>query len=570
MKKRVVTLLPETEVCHMTSVYEILDYASNMYKNDLAYIQPEGLKDRSAISFKKFKKQVDILRQSLISDGYKDKHFAIIGETSIEWVETYLAVISGVGVAVPIDKELSEEIILSQLEKADIEVIVCSCKSWKKVSRFIDKCSNIKQVFIMRGEVPQDKYYFSLRSFVSLININLDRKQYAEINIDPDKLCTIIFTSGTTGTNKGVSLSNKNILATLKGSSRLQMFPLTSISLLPINHAYELHVHLLGCLYCGTTVFLNDDVKHMLKNIQGYQPKMSCMVPMMLDMIMHRIKSGIEKSGKKTKFEKTVRLSNVLRKVGIDLRYKLFSEVREPFGGQLEIVICGGAALSQDTIDFYDDIGVEVYNGYGITECSPVAAVNPYKQRKDGTVGYVLPNMKARIADIDENGNGEIELSGDNVMLGYYNDQESTDKVLEKDGWFKTGDIGHIDNDGYLYITGRLKNLIILPNGENIYPEEIEERLMHLVPEIKECVIVENNKASGLYALIYPDPTLCKEKGLNDGDSIQYYLDEQIKQFNSQIARYKRIGDFEVVDKEFEKSTTQKILRHKVKIQKGN
>ena len=279
---------------------------------------------------------------------------------------------------------------------------------------------------------------------------------------------------------------------------------------------------------------------------------------------MKKLKKQIAESGKEKMFYKMLKVSDVLRKIGIDIRRKAFKEVFSALGGNLRMIICGGAALSQDTIDFLSGIGIDVYNGYGITECSPVVAVNPMSEIRRGSVGHILPTMDVRIAEPDENGNGEIQLFGDNVMKGYYNADEDTGAVFTEDGWFRTGDIGHTDSDDFLYISGRLKNLIILPNGKNVFPEEIEDALMKKIPYVNECVVYADEENSGIFAICYPDMDFCKEKGFFDTDSIKEFMKADMDAFNSEMPAFKRITDFYITDKEFEKNTTHKIQRFKI------
>jgi len=292
------------------------------------------------------------------------------------------------------------------------------------------------------------------------------------------------------------------------------------------------------------------------------------MVPMMLDLLVHRLKKAIRDSGKEAGFKNMVRLSNAMRGVHIDFRRRLFSRILTPLGGNMKMIICGGAALNQDTVDFLSDVGVQVYNGYGITECSPVAAVNPISSVRKFSVGHILPTTQVRIADPDEKGNGEIQLYGDNVMQGYYKMPEDTKRVFTEDGWFRTGDVGHKDRDDFIYISGRLKNLIILSNGKNVYPEEVEELLQKRIPGIRECVVMADAGNVGLAAMVYLDREFCGEQHLETPAHQKNYVLEKLKSFNYDMPGYKRIGDVEIRETEFEKNTTHKIQRFKIQNQK--
>ena len=563
-------LIKPEEVEGFQTLYEILLHAKKNYPNKAAYCQLESRTEEREITFKAFAENVDALRASLLGRGYKGKHFAVCGEGSIEWLNVYLAVTAGVGVCVPIDKELAPETMAKQLEFADTELVFCSAKSAKKLQKALPLCNGIKTVVVMRSDdtAPFEEVCKDVLTLSSLIE---EGKTLASQNqspslpkIDPDETSVIIYTSGTTGANKGVALSNRNVMGTLRGCARLLHYPQTSISVLPVNHSYELHAHLMSCMYCGTTVFFNDDLKRILKNLERFAPEMSCMVPMMLDLIVRKLKKGIADSGKEKQFKKAVKLSSALRKIGIDRRQKFFSEILKPLGGNLKMIISGGAALAQETVDFLDSIGITVYNGYGITECSPVVAVNPGAKVKKHSVGLLLPTMKVRISEPDEFGNGEIQLSGENVMKGYYKDPSDTEKVFTADGWFRTGDIGHVDRDNFLYINGRLKNLIILPNGKNIYPEEIEETLMKHIPYIKECVVYSDEKNTGIYAVVFLDRMFASENGLDSPEKEKQFMKKDFDAFNGAVPSFKRITDFDITDKEFEKSSSHKIQRFKI------
>jgi len=554
----------------MTAVYQILEHAATNYPDDIAYRQIESKTEESAITFKEVFDNVNALRAQFLREDLAGKHIAILGETSVEWITVYLAIVSGVGVCVPLDKELNGETLIKQINYADVEYIFCSVKCLKKLDKILPDCPYIKGVAVMRdNKLPELQGVRNVTTMNAIIEhgkelIASEGHGVLPSSIDQEETCIIIYTSGTTGANKGVMLSNRNIMGTLRGCARLLHYPKTSISVLPINHSYELHAHLMSCLYCGTTVCLNDDLKHLLKNLEHFSPEMSCMVPMMLELLVRRLQKGIKDSGKEEKFNSMVKLSNALRTVRIDVRRKMFSEILKPLGGNLKMIICGGAALRQETIDFLSNIGIQVYNGYGITECSPVAAVNPSSHVRKYSVGHILPTTRVRIADPDNDGNGEIQLWGDNVMKGYYKAPDDTNKVFTNDGWFRTGDIGHKDKDDFIYISGRLKNLIILSNGKNVFPEEVEEELEKRIPYIKECVVCADEDNTGIFAMVFLDRDFCREHELVTAEEKKAYMQDDIKAFNRDMPSFKRISDIEIRDKEFEKSTTQKIQRFKI------
>ncbi len=561
--------LKKEAVDSFTVLYQILSYAKDNYPEKTAFRQPEGRDKESSVTFSEMYNNTEALRAVFTSKGFSGMHIALLGETSYEWISAYLAITGGVGVAVPIDKELSAETMAKQLNFSECETIICSMKSLRKLRKVLPECTTVKNIIVMRSEnrektdgISNVLFYEDLLEEGRMLL--KENKAALPEKIDADKTCVIIFTSGTTGANKGVCLSNRNIMGTLRGCARLLHYPSVSFSVLPVNHSYELHAHIMSSMYCGTTVCINDDLKNLVKNIERFRPEMSCMVPVMLELLVKKLKKQIGESGREKMFYKMVKVSGFLRKFGIDIRRKAFGEILSALGGNLRMIICGGAPLSQETVEFLDNIGINVYNGYGITECSPVVAVNPLSEIRKNSVGHILPTMEVRISEPDENGNGEIQLFGDNVMKGYYNAPEDTEKVFTEDGWFRTGDIGYTDSDKFLYISGRLKNLIILPNGKNVFPEEIEEALMGKIPYISECVVYADAANTGIFAICYPDKDFCAEKGIESPEAIKEYMRKDMDEFNSSMPSYKRISDFFITDKEFEKNTTHKIQRFKI------
>lgn len=569
MKAERFYLKPEA-VESFTMLYQILTYAKDNYPEKTAFRQMESKTEESSVTFSELYDNTQSMRAALTARGMSGKHIALLGETSYEWITTYLAVTGGVGVCVPIDKELTSETMAKQINFSECEVIFCSARSLRKLKKVLPDCPSVTTVVTMRdSKTTEIEGVETLLSFENLVDVGralIDEhgKEYLPEKIDPDETCVIIFTSGTTGANKGVCLSNRNIMGTLRGCARLLHYPATSFSVLPVNHSYELHAHIMSSMYCGTAVCINDDLKNLVKNLERFKPEMSCMVPVMLELLVKKLKKHIADSGKEKTFYRMLKVSGALRKIGIDIRRRVFKDIFSALGGNLRMIICGGAPLSQDTVDFLTGIGIDIYNGYGITECSPVVAVNPLKEIRKNSVGHILPTMDVRIDSPDEDGNGEIQLLGDNVMKGYYKAPEDTEKVFTEDGWFRTGDIGHTDPDGFLFINGRLKNLIILPNGKNVFPEEIEDSLIKKIPFIKECVVYADEKNTGIYAILYPDSDFMSEKGLISAEEIKEFIKKDMDIFNSEMPSYKRISDFFITDREFEKSTTHKIQRFKI------
>ena len=331
--------IPPEDVESFTVLYQILAHAATHYPQKAAYRQIESRSEESSVTFAEMKDRVDCLRAALVARGFSGKHIAVFGETSYEWITAYLAVMSGVGVCVPLDKENAQETLVKQLDFADIEAVFCSAKGLRKLQKVLPLCQFTKTLFVMRSDDKPDvagcETVDTMNALIEEGRALLAEKGSAALpaTIAPDETSVIIYTSGTTGANKGVMLSNRNIMGTLRGCARLLHFPDSSISVLPINHSYELHAHIMSCMYCGTTVCLNDDLKHLLKNLARFSPEMSCMVPMMLDLIVRKLKKQIADTGKEKTFKRAVTLSKALRRVGIDRRRQLFKQILEPLGG---------------------------------------------------------------------------------------------------------------------------------------------------------------------------------------------------------------------------------------------
>ena len=386
---------------------------------------------------------------------------------------------------------------------------------------------------------------------------------------DMDRLTVMLFTSGTTGTSKCVMLSEKNMVTAINGGCETVNFTPddTVVSVLPIHHTYELSHGMLSAMNYGMTICINDSLKHVLKNFKLFRPTGLVLVPLFVNTMYQRIMKEAQKTGKMRKLRLGMKLSRFLRHLKIDVRKKLFRDVQEAFGGRLVKIISGGAPLNPKMCDEFFEFGIQISEGYGITECSPLISVNPYFAAKDYSVGPAIPGCRARI-ELDgkilpPGETGEIVVSGDNVMLGYYRNDEANAAVFTEDGWFRTGDMGHMDEDGYIYITGRCKSVIVLESGKNVFPEEIEEYLSN-VEGVKESVAV-GRKAEGsdeviLTAIVVPDADAFP-KGATD-EEIYKVLQERIVAMNKKLASYKQVRALEIRHEEFPKTTSRKIRRH--------
>lgn len=535
--------------------------------------------DRVAISYKKNardKETVDVtyaqareyirdMGTELINMGCRDKHIAIIGESSFEWICSYFSLMSIGAVTVPIDKDLPADEIAGIINFAECEVVFYSPAIEDKVKLIRENAPNLKTYICMHKSTLDGAI-----DLPDIVQRGRDRFQkgdnsYYDYEIDPERLATIVFTSGTTGKGKGVMLSQKNIVSDMTlGMYNFAITPKT-MNVLPPHHTYGSTVNFVGHFAQGSTIYISSGLRYIMEEMQEQQPTHLVLVPLFVETMHKKIWQTAEKNGKAGMLRSLIKISNILRKVGIDLRRKLFKSVLSFFGGKLELIICGGASLNQDIIDTFDGIGITVLNGYGITECSPLVSCNRNKYQKKGSVGIPIVGEQIKIKDPDENGEGEICVKGPNVMLGYYKDPEATAAAFDEEGFFKTGDYGKLDDEGWLYITGRLKNMIVLSNGKNVYPEEIESEISRIYGVSEVIVYAGESKAQKskevIVAEIFPDFEALKLKGIDDA---QAYFNEEIKKVNSRMVSYKAVKMVKVRNEEFKKNTSRKILRFEI------
>ena len=501
------------------------------------------------------------------------KRIAVIGDTSPQWLATYVGALAAGAVIIPMDKELAVTEIEKFLSMVEANAIVYSKNFNEKLLPTMESHPSLK--YFIPVEAPANAEELpKVLPFDQL----LDKGEAALSNgyeIKPaanlEEMCEMLFTSGTTGTSKCVMLSQKNIFSAV--SSAFKTVPFTPddvlVSVLPVHHTYEL-MCLLAAMTLGMTVCINDSLRHVLRNFKMFKPTGLVLVPLFLNTMHKKIWSEAEKSGRDKTLRKGMKISRALMRVGIDVRRKIFKTVIDSFGGNLTKIICGGAKLNPELVQFFDNMGIGIFEGFGITECSPLVAVTPYYARKPGSIGPAVPCCTMRI---DPNGDvtpegyvmGEIQVKGDNVMLGYYNNPEANADVFTEDGWFKTGDVGYLDSDGYAYITGRIKFVIVLENGKNVFPEEIEEYLEGIETIAESCVIGRKSEDSDeviLTAVIYPDYSKFAGK---DEDEIKNELRKTINAVNKKLPSFKQIKAIDVRKTEFEKTTTKKIKRQLVK-----
>lgn len=553
----------------VSTLKELIDFNARDYGDKPLY-RYKANKEIHEFSYNQVKQSVEALGTAFAEMGLMGQNIAVIGDANPYYMVTYFAAANGGGAAVPLDKELDPKTVAAFMDIADARLIVYT-ESFNKKMPEIAQYTTKTQYFVpivANPELMPSESFISLDSLLEKGKAALENgnRAFVDCEIDVDKPAAMIFTSGTTGTSKCVLLSQKNLVSNANACVEATHFCKddTFVSVLPMNHSYEVTTEHLALSRFGCTTFLNDSIKNALKNFAFVKPTSLLLVPLFVETIHKRIWMTIDKKGKRKTVEAAIKFSNALRKVGIDLRRKLFKEVLDAFGGNLRMIICGGAPLSKQLISDFDAFGIDIYEGYGITECSPLVAVNPYKKKKLGSVGPAVLCCEVRIDKQPEDETGEILVKGDNVMLGYLNNPEANAEVFTEDGWFRTGDLGYMDKDGYIYITGRKKNLIILSNGKNVFPEELEEHLSHNEIVGESVVIARKNDAGEILitAVIYPNQDLAVGKS---EDEIHDMVKSAVDATNKSLPMFKHIQAFDIRDTEFEKTTTRKIKRFLVK-----
>lgn len=547
--RQLVKPYPLYETREVHSVKDLFNYPLQNTPEKDAFRVRTGPDSYASVSWQHFKKNVDDLGTALYAAGLKGKHIAVIGDNMYEWVLTYMAALCGDMVIVPIDKDLPAEQIEELLDFGDVSAIIFAPRFAPMMQKIRTDLPGIKKFISMR---PAEGF-MSLRQFMERGGaLRKDGvRSYVDEEPDVHKMAAILYTSGTTGRPKGVMLSQQNIVSSFDGACKNVSFTEDDVmlSILPLHHAYESNCGILAMLHTSTVVCFNENLKLLPSNLKLFSPTGLSAVPLVLETLIRQIRDGARKAGKLKQLETGLKLGGFLGKVGVSAD-KLFSDVYEALGGRLKKGFVGGAPANPETLKTLSTLGITFLQGYGITECSPLVSVNREKYNKPDSVGPVLSCCEVRIED------GEVQVTGTNVMLGYYKDEEATAEAFTEDGWFRTGDLGYLDNDGCLHITGREKNLIILKSGENISPEEIEN-LIDRSPLVSESVVMQEDDQ--ISAHIYPE-FLEKEGRRANEDEIR----AMISKLNAKQPWYRQVTKIVLHDKEFEKTTTKKILRHKV------
>ena len=560
---------PLWDVRSVTDFKDLLTQSAELFGDKDAYRIKNSDGEYYGITYKEHKEDVDALGTSLLAMGLKNESIAVIGENRYEWCTTYLAVTGGVGIIVPLDKELPIDELKNLIKRSNVKAIVFSGKFNSVMQELKNENNNLKYYIDMDLESEEN----DILSFKKLIAngkklIAGGDKKYLNAKIDPEKMAILLFTSGTTDLAKGVMLSTKNILTNIMAIS--SVIPISEndrvLSILPLHHTYECTADFLTPIYKGVTIHFNEGLKYIGKNLQEVKPTFVLVVPLILESIHKKIWATINKENKTGKVKTALKLTGFMNNYfKIDLTKNVFKDIHKFLGGSIKFLIVGGAAPDNDVIKDLREFGITVRQGYGLTETSPIIAVNQLKKYKDAAAGLPLPGLEVKIHEPDEEGIGEIKVKGDSIMLGYYQNEEATNNVLKK-GWLYTGDLGYMDKDGFLHITGRQKNVIVTRNGKNIFPEEVEAYL-NKSEYIKECIVYgkEHKDDTMVCALIHPDFDLVKSalsKNEITDEEVYNFIKAEVKKINKDMPLYKKVKTIEIRKEEFIKTTTKKIKRN--------
>lgn len=563
------------KVREIRDLKDLLAQSVELYGDRPAFEVKKKNGEHYEITYKKYATHINRLGTALIDMGYKDAKIAVGGDNCYEWCVSYMATVNGTGVVVPVDKELLFDDINNILNTADVKVFFCDEKIARKLKAREDELK--KDLVIVHMHKDPEEGILTLKDLLrrgKKLLAEGDRR-FLDAKIDPDALCSLLFTSGTTGMSKGVMLCHRNFC--FEVMSAMKIVKITpddcGISMLPLHHTYESTIILFFASYCGAKVTFCDGFKYVLKNMKEFNPSVFVAVPLLLETVHRKLMKRVrEKPHGEFLFKLGAKLVKAGQMVGLDLKKVFFKEIIDTFGGNMRLIICGAAPINPQILKDFAAFGIQIIFGYGLTECAPLAIMNHDKLHLAESVGEPIPGSEAKILNPDENGVGEICVKGQMVMLGYYNNPEETAKVIDKDGWFHTGDLGYVDKKGRYYISGRSKNVIVTSNGKNIFPEELEYHLCENIL-VGECLVLEdrNDKNEAIVgARIFPNFEELKEQTGRDADD---FTDSElfdlykpiVNAVNEKLPPYKKIVDFKIRRTEFAKTTTSKIKRFEYK-----
>ena len=561
---------PLYKVEKITDLKDMINKSVEKFSDRPAYVfKTEKKGEFKEITYKQLKNDIDSLGTALINLGLEGKRVAVIGENRYEWGVTYLAVVNGTGIIVPLDKALPANEIESLIIRSGVEAIVYSNKYNEIMNDLKEKKNTDLKYFISMDLDESENGIISFKKLVARGKELLENgdKRFIDAKINVEEMRIMLFTSGTTSKSKAVMLSHKNIASNLMDISSVLKVREDDrfLSFLPLHHTFECTTGFLLPLSVGASIAFCDGIRHIAENIKEYDITFMVSVPVLYENMCKKIMKSIKDQGKGTTVNVGMKVSNALLKVGLDIRGKLFKQVHDSLGSKLRLLVAGGAALDPDTEKTFNSLGINMVQGYGLTESSPVIAVEDDKYKKIGSIGKALPTLDVKIDKPNEEGIGELLVKGPTIMLGYYENEEATKETIDKEGWLHTGDLAKIDKDGFIFITGRKKFVIVLKNGKNVYPEELEI-LINKIAGVKECFVYGKPEDDGDYkisAKIVYDKEIMKDiYGVEEEKDIKEKLWKEVKTINKTMPKYKYIKGITITEEELIKTTTRKVKRN--------
>lgn len=555
------------EAKKFNNLKEIINNTKSEFGNEIAFKFKQENGEITTMSYNEYIDEVNALGTALISIGLKDKRIGVISENRYEWEEDYLSIACGAGVVVPLDKSLPENEILSLIERSEMEAIFYSSKYDEVMKKAKEEHIGKIKFFISMDLDEKTDDIYSQKELVKLGKdlIKNGARSYLDAKIDNNIMTVMLFTSGTTSQSKAVMLSHSNLCANIYDISCV--FDITKedtfLSFLPLHHVFECTTGFLYPVSVGANIGFCQGIRHIAENLKDYQASAMIAVPVLFDNMYKKVMQSIEKKGKLGTVKFGIKLSKVTKFFGIDIRRKLFKEILETLGGKLRLFVAGGAAFDPETEKGLNELGIETYQGYGLTETAPVIAAEHPTCRKIGSIGKTFPSLETKIIEPDEMGIGELAVRGPSVMLGYYGMKDSS---ITEDGWFNTGDLAYIDKDGFIFITGRKKSVIVLKNGKNVYPEEIET-LINKIPGVKESFVFGKPEKDDPIDLkicteiVYDKEKIKEEYNTEDLEEIKKILWNKVKEINRTMPTYKYVKEMILTEEELIKTTTLKIKR---------
>ena len=569
------------EHTNYSTVKEFFYRACNLYPDEDCILEKPDKKEPYKIyTYKEFYEDVNALGTALIKIlNQKDKRVIIVGETQYSWYLSYMAMLCGVGIAVPVDRELPENELENVVRRARATTIIYSSKKADDIKKIKENIPEVEYFIEMKSNKPLEGKEVGINYLVETGKkiIKSGDDSFSKINIEPDEFKVLIFTSGTTSNSKGVMISNRNLAENINAvTAYVRIYPTDRLfSVLPLHHTYESTIGFLYPISQGASVAVCQGLRYIVSDMQEAKPTAVLVVPLLVETIYKKINESIKKSHKEALVQSLMSITNVLKGVGVDIKKKVFKEIYDNLGGNLRIIVSAAAPVDKKVGKWYEDLGIMFLQGYGLTETAPIAAVTPEYKTQVGSAGRTIVQADIKVDNPNENGEGEILIKSPTLMLGYYEDEEATKEVMTEDGYFRSGDIGYVDDDKFVYITGRSKNVIVTQNGKNIYPEEIET-LLGKVPEIKEVMVYgkapegtqanrKDEKELIITARIIPNKEEIEKLHGKDLTDTQIYdiIWNHIKEVNKKLTSYKAVKALELKEGEFEKTSTMKIKRYK-------